>query len=117
MGNENRIGWRRLSVILVLALSCSCFIGCVIPGGLHQSTLSRMRECVAKVVPLGTSTAAAQKTMEGHGYRCRLTDDALACESFGSLPYEVFTREWAVRLAMQGGIVTDEQVTTSLNAP
>ncbi len=117
MDSKNRMSWRRLSVVLLLALSCSSFMGCVIPGGLHQPTLSRMRESVAKAVPLGTSAAATQKTMEGHGYRCRLTDDALACESFGSLPYEVFTREWAVRFAMQGGIVTDEQVTTSLNAP
>ena len=115
--DRSRMGWHRFFLVLVPVLSCSFLAGCVIPGGLHQPTLSHMRESISEAVPLGTSTTVAQNVMQANGYRCRLTDDALACESFGSLPYEVFTREWAARFTLQGGVVTDEQVSTSLNAP
>ncbi len=108
---------RRLLLIVIFGASCPILTGCVIPGGLHQPTLARMRQSVVAAVPLGAPVATAEKTMEAHGYRCRYSDGWLGCESFGSLPYELFTRKWSVRFAVKDGVVADYQVWTDLNAP
>lgn len=97
--------------------ACSLLAGWVVPGGLHQPTLPRMRQSIVAAVPLGTPMAKAQSTMEAHGYRCQSYDVWLGCTSFGSLPYELFTLTWAVRFRIMDSRVADYEVSTELNAP
>lgn len=108
---------RTALVPLLLAPSSLVLAGCVLPGGLHQPNLARQRQSIAAAVPLGASVATARKTMEAHGYRCQDVDGGLACDASGTLPYEIFTREWHVRFAIKDGRVADYQATTQLDAP